>query len=165
VNHAKQARDWEDAPRPPSEPESPAPRPMASRGEQVAAVLKLASALCGLAAAGLFVLPLFRGEMSAGAHDALPAALSQKPGIQEERAAFQGALLVLESQPPGATVRVNGENHGGTPVTVGVDCLPGRTVLVDFSLPGFERMLHSTPCPEEEMITLKARLRKNSGKE
>ena len=86
------------------------------------------------------------------------------PGVQEQRSAFKGALLMLESQPSGATVRVNGINQGETPVTVGLDCVPGRTLVVVYSMRGFESTTHRTPCPRDALVTVKAQLRKSSGK-
>ncbi|QRN96250.1 PEGA domain-containing protein [Archangium violaceum] len=168
------------------------PRPTASAGELVAAVLKLASALCGLAAAGLFVLPLLRGEVSStprlitlsptsasssseptpaskpggdepAASEGEPPPETEKP-TREERTAFKGALLSLESQPSGANVRVNGVDQGDTPVTVGLDCVPGRTLVVEFTLRGFQKATHRTPCPRDSLVTVTARLRKGSGK-
>lgn len=85
-------------------------------------------------------------------------------GVQEQRSAFQGALLMLESQPAGATVRVNNVNQGETPVTVGLDCVPGRTLVITYSLRGFEGTTHRTSCPRDALVTVKAQLRRSTGK-
>ncbi len=170
------------------------PRPVASAGELVAAVLKLASALCGLAAAGLFVLPLLRGEVSSSPRlitlsptsaasapqPTSKAIAAPKPRVdepaaeepppetekqtQEARTPFQGALLSLESHPSGANVRVNGVDQGDTPVTVGLDCVPGRTLVVEFTLKGFQKATHRAKCPRNALVTVTARLRKGSDK-
>jgi hypothetical protein len=150
--------------------------------------LKLSSALFGLAAAGVLVLPLVRGEAEApsgpryitlqptfsdtdsesesaetgGASPEAPSAPEQ--AIQEERSSFKGAILMVESQPPGATIRVNGIDQGETPVSVGLDCLPGSTLKVDFALRGFEKSTHRTVCPRDALVKVTARLRKGSGK-
>jgi hypothetical protein len=163
-----------------------------------ATVLKLSSALFGLAAAGLFILPLFRVEAEAPvptapryvtlpplfssetkpkpepqpeakpepeASDSAPEAPSAAgPAIQEERSSFTGAILMVESQPPGANVRVNGVDQGETPVSVGLDCFPGRDLVVDFTLRGFEKSRHRTLCPKDALVKVTARLRKASGK-
>jgi hypothetical protein len=187
----------------------------ASLSETLAAVLKLGSALSGLAAAALFVLPAVNGgfsaqprlltltptfapekappapepEPKAKAKDAAeasepsrspletvrdlfarpePAAAPDVPSeapakddvVQEARAQFDGAILVLESEPPGALARVNGQEQGETPVSVGLDCLPGVPVQVEFSKRGYERAKHTALCPKDSMLKLTARLRK-----
>jgi hypothetical protein len=153
-----------------------------SWGEWGAEMLKLSSALFGLAAAGLLVLPLLRGGTEAPSG---PRYLTLEPvfssdsesgdsasgesapsaqAIQEERSRFTGAILMVESQPPGATVRVNGIDQGEAPVSVGLDCLPGRELVIDFSLPGFEKSTHRTLCPRDTLVKVTARLRKGSGR-
>lgn len=175
----------------------PPPRPVErpSRAGAVAAVLKLGSALCGLAAAALLVLPAVRGEFNTQprlltltptfgpAKDSTPVASPEPPGeerppvdrtgqrdpfvapepdpvIQEERADFDGAILVLESEPSGATAFVDGKDQGETPVSVGLDCLPGKPVQVEFVLRGHQRLTHQTLCPKDAMLKLTARMRK-----
>jgi hypothetical protein len=169
----------------------------ASRAEALGAVLKLGSALCGLAAAVLFVLPLLRGELqtqprlitltptfapqkdpkapvvaSPGTQEeSVPAARDglrdpfvapePDPVVQEERADFDGAILVLESEPAGAVTWVDGKEQGETPVSVGLDCRPGTPVVVEFTLRGHQRLTHHTLCPKDAMLKLSARLRKS----
>ncbi len=79
---------------------------------------------------------------------------------REERAEFDGAILMVESEPSGATIRVNGNDQGETPVSVGLDCLPGVPVQVEFSKRGYERAKHTALCPKDAMLKLTARLRK-----
>lgn len=154
--------------------------------ERVAAVLKLASALCGLAAAGLFVLPLVRGEVSSAPRsitlqplfpaeappppepprEAPPQVLP--PGEErvatEERLDFKGSILMVESEPSGATLLVDGKDQGETPVSVGLECRPGQPVVIDFSLRGHDKVRHRTPCPRDELVKVTAKLRRRSGK-
>jgi len=170
-----------------------------------ATLLKLSSALFGLAAAAFLVLPLFRPEVEPAPEapryitlrpsippeakpepkakpeakpevkpepepepavsEAEPEAPSDAdPRIQEERESFSGAILMVESQPPGATIWVNGVDQGQTPVSVGLDCQPGRDLVVDFSLRGFEKSRHRTRCPKDTLVKVTARLRKVPGK-
>ena len=166
-----------------------------------AQVLKLSSALFGVAAAGALVLPLVRPEEAKAptepryvtlrptlppeakpepkakpeskakptpepeANDSTPEEPSAaKPQIEEERSSFTGAILMVESQPPGANIRVNGVDQGETPVSVGLDCMPGKDLVVDFSLRGFEKSRHRTLCPKDALVKVTARLRKASGK-
>lgn len=184
----------------------------ASLLETLAALLKLGSALSGLAAAALFVLPAVNGSIhsqprlltltptfapakgtatpeSPTKAPETPApstspldkvrdlfARPETPGpaateapadapapndvVQEERAQFDGAILVLESEPPGAQAWVNGQDQGATPVSVGLDCLPGVPVQVEFSKRGYERAKHTALCPKDAMLKLTATLRK-----
>ncbi|HEX5754480.1 MAG TPA: PEGA domain-containing protein [Archangium sp.] len=173
----------------PVAPAAPA-APAAGRGarwEGLAAGLKLASALSALVAVGLFVRPLLQGELTTGprmitlqptfssapverpAEDAtpgIPAPAEPPPetGIREERADFEGAILMVESEPSGATILVDGKDQGETPVSVGLECLPGTPVLVEFSLRGYEKAKHRTVCPHDALVKVTARLRKGPGK-
>ncbi len=152
--------------------------------QKVAAVLKLGSALCAMAAAGLLILPLVRGEMRTGPRDITLTPLpseeeeprageevevesnveveSTNKAIRESRSAFEGAILSLESQPEEATVQVNGRDQGETPVMVGLECAPGEPVVITFSRRGFESTTHRTSCPRDEMVTVKARLKQST---
>ena len=139
-------------------------------GETVAVVLKLASGLCALVAAVLFVLPLEAQETGTPAPEepAEAPVPSQAPepkptGLtREERSAFDGAILMVESEPSGATVHVDGKNQGDTPVSIGLECKPGKTVIIDFTLPGFEKTRHRTTCPTDSLVKVTAQLRKAS---
>ncbi|WP_152622538.1 PEGA domain-containing protein [Archangium violaceum] len=177
------------APVRPVRPVAPAAPPAgpSSRLEGLAAGLKLASALCALVAVGLFVRPLLQGELTTGprmitlqptfastpverpAESAPPGATAPKElppdaAVREERADFEGAILMVESEPSGATILVDGKDQGETPVSVGLECLPGTPVLVEFSLRGHEKATHRTVCPHDALVKVTARLRKGSGK-
>lgn len=177
------------APVPPARPVAPKPPPAhhVSRDEWLAAGLKLASALSALVAVGLFVRPLLLGELSTQPRmitlqptftsvpvesppertpDApgAPKELPQETVTREERADFEGAILMVESEPGGATILVDGKDQGQTPVSVGLECLPGTPVLVEFSLRGYEKAKHRTLCPHDALVKVTARLRKGSGK-
>ncbi|WNG41117.1 PEGA domain-containing protein [Archangium violaceum] len=171
----------------------PSGRGAGAGSESVAAVLKLASALCALAAVGLFVRPLVLGELStaprmltltptfsepvesesSGESSApgeeapvertpAPQAPSRNSVTRESRAAFEGAILVVESEPAGANVRVDGKDQGETPVSVGLECLPGKPVIIDISLRGYEKAKHTTLCPHDALVKVTASLRKGS---
>jgi hypothetical protein len=174
----------------------PAPRPRASLAEGLAALLTLASALCGLAAAGLFVLPAVRGEVGMkprlltltpafaapeGGKDAQAkdTAQARAPGkgatgtdpfaqpddiVREEHADFKGSILMLESEPSGASAFVGGKEQGETPMSVGLDCMPGQPLHVEFVLKGYARAKHDTVCPQDMLLKLTARLKKGGAK-
>lgn len=82
--------------------------------------------------------------------------------VQEERAAFNGAILMLDSEPSGARTWLNGQEQGATPVSVGLDCLPGVPLEVEFALRGYERAKHTALCPKDAMLKLTAHLRKQA---
>jgi hypothetical protein len=169
----------------PAAPPAP-PAGTASRDERLAAGLKLASALCALVAVGLFVRPLLTGELSLQPRmitlqptfsavpeesppestPGTPAAAQRPPETvtREERADFDGAILMVESEPAGATILVDGKDQGQTPVSVGLECVPGTPVMVEFSLRGYEKAKHRTICPHDALVKVTARLRKGSGK-
>ncbi|AKJ08392.1 PEGA domain-containing protein [Archangium gephyra] len=178
-------------PAPPARPVVPAapaapPAGQVSRLEGAAAGLKLASALCALVAVGLFVRPLLQGELTTGPRMITlqptfsstpverpavetpglktPTELPQETGVREERADFEGAVLMVDSEPAGATILVDGKDQGETPVSVGLECLPGTPVLVEFSLRGHEKTKHRTVCPHNALVKVTAQLRKGSGK-
>ena len=178
----------------PVRPVAPAAPPagQSSRLEGLAAGLKLASALCALVAVGLFVRPLLQGELTTGPRmltlqptfastpveerpaerapqgvtaPTAPKELPPDAAVREERADFDGAILMVESEPSGATILVDGKDQGETPVSVGLECLPGTPVLVEFSLRGYEKATHRTVCPHDALVKVTARLlRKGSGK-
>lgn len=149
--------------------------PQEHASHKVAAVLKLGSALCALAAAGLLSLPLVRGEVGTRPRDITPTPIATEDGetrtveeaesadnsIQESSSAFEGAILSLESQPAEATVQVNGRDQGETPIMVGLECMPGEPVVITFSRRGFESVTHRTPCPRDALVTVKARLKQS----
>jgi len=177
------------APAPPARPVAPAAPPAGtdSRDERLAAGLKLGSALCALVAVGLFVRPLLTGELSlqprmitlqptfspvpeesppVESTPGTPAPAERPPETvtREERADFDGAILMVESEPGGATILVDGKDQGQTPVSVGLECLPGTPVIVEFSLRGYEKAKHRTICPHDSLVKVTARLRKGAGK-
>lgn len=188
---------------------APAPVDRRSLAEPLAAVLKLASAFCGLAAALLFVLPAVNGTFnpkpqlltltpvfsdtkdSKPVQDARPEEKAPPPAVgkgatgtdpfaappqpvapveppddvvREEHADFKGAILMLESEPEDARVFVDGKEQGETPVSVGLDCAPGKPVHVEFALKGYARAKHDIVCPKDMMLKLTARLKKGGGK-
>ncbi|PTL76656.1 PEGA domain-containing protein [Vitiosangium sp. GDMCC 1.1324] len=95
---------------------------------------------------------------------AAPPEPSRNTVTREERADFDGAILMAESEPSGANVLVDGHDQGETPVSVGLDCIPGTPVLVEFSLRGYEKAKHTTLCPHNALVKVTARLKKGSGR-
>jgi hypothetical protein len=148
---------------------------------RVASALRLGAAGFGLMTVVLFVLPeltrSFHGQ--AGISEVAEAAVqttyktiapvldtpapSQDPEkpITEQTTSFDGAaILVVEAEPASASVRVDGNDQGNTPVSVTLDCIPGKPIKVEVTRRGYERAQHVTFCRMNTMIKLYARLRK-----
>ncbi len=143
---------------------------------RVAAVLRFCAAGFALMAVVLFVLPELRGSFQAP-H---PAELNQptyttiapvlgtptpmedsSQVVTEQTAAFDGAeILMVESEPEGASVRVDGNDKGNTPASITLDCVPGKPIKVDVARKGYASAQHLTFCRNDTMIKLYVRLRK-----
>jgi hypothetical protein len=143
---------------------------------RVAAVLRFCAAGFALLAVVLFVLPELRGSFQAP-H---PAELNQptyktiapvldtpappedlEQVVTEQTTSFEGAaILMVESEPGSASVRVDGNDQGDTPVSLTLDCVPGKPIKVEVARKGYERAQHLTFCRTNTMIKLYARLRK-----
>jgi hypothetical protein len=147
----------------------------------VASALRLGAAGFGLMAAVLFVLPELNGSFQAPTAEMLlqpvyktiaPALLDTpapsadpEQAITEQTTSFDGAaILVVESEPGGGSVRVDGNDQGNTPVSLTLDCLPGKPIKVEVTRKGYERAQYLTFCRTNTMIKLYARLRKGEKK-
>lgn len=164
-----------EAPVPPAQREGiGTPPPSREDGaRRVAAAFRFGAAGFAFMSVVLFVLPELRGSFQAPA----PAELNQPAyntiapvlgtleppeALQvftEQTAPFQGAsVLVVESKPEGAMVWVDGRDVGGSPVSLTLDCVPGKPIKVEVARKGFERAQHLTFCRNSTMIKLYARL-------
>lgn len=148
----------------------------------VAGALRLGAAGFGLMTAVLFVMPELKGTFQAPSSSApsSPGSVPQptyktlapqldtpapsanpEQVITEQSTDFDGAaVLVIEAEQSGASVRVDGNDQGNTPVSLTLDCLPGKPIKVEVSRKGYERAQHLTFCRPDTMIKLYARLRK-----
>ncbi|MDC0710961.1 PEGA domain-containing protein [Stigmatella sp. ncwal1] len=149
----------------------------AGRGK-VAATLRMASAAFGLMASVLFVLPGVKGTFGVPPPEAAPPvqqnlkvitptfdapapAEGMDGTVTEQTSSFDGAsVLVIYSQPGGVAVEVDGSDQGGTPVSLTLDCLPGKPIRVELFKRGYERVKHTTFCRSDTMIKLFASMRK-----
>ncbi|KFE71054.1 PEGA domain-containing protein [Hyalangium minutum] len=151
---------------------------------KVAGALRLGAAGFGLMTAVLFVMPELKGTFQAPSSFSSPSSSSPSDSgkqptyktiaptldtpaanpeqvITEQSAAFDGAsVLMIESEQSGVSVRVDGNDQGNTPVSLTLDCLPGKPIKVEVSRKGYERAQHLTFCRPDTMIKLYARLRK-----
>jgi hypothetical protein len=142
----------------------------------VASALRLGTAGFALMTAVLFVLPELSGSFQAPTVadivkttyttlaptlDTPPPAANPEQAITEQTTSFDGAaILVVESEPGNVSVRVDGNDQGNTPVSLTLDCLPGKPIKVEVARKGYERATHLTFCRTDTMIKLYARLRK-----
>lgn len=149
----------------------------------VAGALRLGAAGFGLMTAVLFVMPELKGTFQAPSSYSAPSSKDSAPQptyktlapqletpaapenpeqvFTEQSAAFDGAaVLVIEAEQSGVSVRVDGNDQGNTPVSLTLDCLPGKPIKVEVSRKGYERAQHLTFCRPDTMIKLYARLRK-----
>ncbi len=146
---------------------------------RVAAALKLGAAGFSLMAVALFALPELdrsfqlptapeTAEVIKTTYKTIAPALdtpapSADPDevIAEQTTTFDGAaILVVESEVPNAAVRVDGNDQGNTPVSLTLDCLPGKPIKVEVTRRGYERAQRVTFCRTNTMIKLYARLKK-----
>jgi hypothetical protein len=148
---------------------------------KVAAALRLGAAGFALMTAVLFVMPELNGTFQAPSSLSSSEPMTQpttyktiaptldtpEPSadpekvITEQSTAFDGAaILMVESEQSGVSVRVDGNDQGNTPVSLTLDCLPGKPIKVEVSRKGYERAQHLTFCRPDTMIKLYARLRK-----
>jgi hypothetical protein len=143
---------------------------------RVAAALRLGAAGFGLMAAALFVLPELSGALQsptagvvvaptfktiAPALETPPPPADPEKVITEQTTSFDGAaVLVVETEPGNVSVRVDGNDQGNTPVSLTLDCLPGKPIKVELARKGYERAQHLTFCRSNTMIKLYGRLKK-----
>lgn len=146
---------------------------------RVAAALRLGAAGFGLMTAVLFAMPELNGSfqlpLAPETSSLLPTnyktlvptldtpAPSADPDelITEQSTAFDGAaVLVVESEPGNVSVRVDGNDQGNTPVSLTLDCIPGKPIKVEMARKGYERAQKITFCRADTMIKLYARLKK-----
>ncbi|ATB51221.1 PEGA domain-containing protein [Corallococcus macrosporus] len=85
-----------------------------------------------------------------------------RPGeVREQRASIEGAsLLMVDSEPSGAAVSVNGRAEGTTPLSVTLDCVTDAPVTVKLTRRGFSPLEHTLSCRQDTMTQLFGKLRK-----
>lgn len=146
---------------------------------RVAAALRLGAAGFGLMTAVLFAMPELNRSIELPTapeteelvkttyRTIVPTLETPAPSadpeevITEQTASFDGAaVLMVESEPPNVSVRVDGNDQGNTPVSLTLDCLPGKPIKVEVSRKGYERAQKITFCRMNTMVKLYARLKK-----
>jgi hypothetical protein len=72
---------------------------------------------------------------------------------------FPGFGVAVESQPRGATVLVNGQDLGETPLTASVECAPGELVQVEVRKARHRPERRTTHCRKDQLVELSVELR------
>ncbi|QDE71956.1 PEGA domain-containing protein [Myxococcus xanthus] len=153
----------------PAPPPPPPPSPLA-------AVLRLCGAAAGLLAASILVLPALRdaGQPPLTKEERVttrpettlapnfdPPSDVQPGEVREQRAFMEGAsLLMVDSEPSGASVSVNGRAEGTTPLSVSLDCVTDAPVTVKLTRRGYSPLEHTLSCRQDTMTQLFGKLRK-----
>jgi PEGA domain-containing protein len=87
-----------------------------------------------------------------------PLETSADPATGERVAPFNGFAVSVETDPPGALVRVAGQERGEAPVFAGLPCAPGAPVDVRAEKPGFAPARATTTCRRDALVKLELRL-------
>jgi len=80
------------------------------------------------------------------------------PETGERVSAFEGFGLTVDTEPPGATILVNGEDKGTSPLLTTVDCDPGEDVSVE-ARRGRLRGRATARCRADQLARLRMTLR------
>jgi hypothetical protein len=93
-----------------------------------------------------------------GSHSYAPRSDRIDPQTGERVAAFEGFGLTIDTQPPGASIHVNGEDKGTSPLLTTVNCAPGDEVRVE-ARRGRLRGRAVTRCRADQLARLRMTLR------
>jgi hypothetical protein len=72
-----------------------------------------------------------------------------------------GFVLLVETEPAGALVSVDGVARGEAPASMNLDCPPGKSLQLQTALAGYAPLSHALACRSDRMVKLRARLRKS----
>ena len=137
-------------------------------------ILGIAGLLVLLAAAAAVVLwpkaqDLVAGAGAGAGAEAKPSiyavgASSGKPlkpgGVSVDESDDEGFVLMVESEPPGASVSVDGTVRGEAPAAMNLDCTPGAQLKVELTREGYAKLEHTLACGKDRMVRLRAKLQK-----
>jgi hypothetical protein len=154
------------APDPPrAEASNPAPEsaPATARGSHWQ-MLQLLSAILSAVAAVVLVGPLIAARLQ-GVHLTSRRVLtpfSAGAGQSSEHLQGEGAgaLLVIDSDPPGAEVSVAGEVLGRTPLSTELHCAAGARLGVEIKSRGYTTHHEDLTCTPNTLARIEARLRR-----
>jgi hypothetical protein len=71
---------------------------------------------------------------------------------------FEGFGVSVESTPPGAWVRANGEALGTTPLVASVPCTPGAELVLEIGGPRLRTVRRAVTCREDTLVEVSVKL-------
>ncbi|MEE8409228.1 MAG: PEGA domain-containing protein [Myxococcota bacterium] len=120
--------------------------PAAVHGSLVPSLRAAAAALAVLAV-GFFFFPAFRDAVQRDEYQ--PARLPEPPPLPPPEPGDPVTVTVLvNSEPTGADVSVNGRKRGTTPTVFSLDCRVGEPIVAQFSLSGHATATQQATCPK-----------------
>jgi hypothetical protein len=93
-----------------------------------------------------------------GSHSYAPRSDRIDPETGERVGPFEGFGLTVDTEPPGASILVNGEDKGTSPLLTTVDCAPGQEIRVE-ARRGPLRGRTVTRCRADQVARLRMKLR------
>ncbi len=118
--------------------------------------LRTAAAALTVLALGFFFFPAFRDASQRDAYQ--PARLPEPPPPPPPEPGDQVTVTVLiNSEPIGADVTVDGRKRGTTPTVFSLDCRVGEPIVAQFSLSGHAAATQQATCPKANDGSLRIR--------
>lgn len=118
--------------------------------QRLAALCRLLAALALLAAVLVFFAPPLRtlgAQLGRGGNP-----------LNGYLGPAQGFLARIDSQPRGATVRIEGKNRGETPFLGNVACSGGEKIRLEIEAPGYRIWKRELECRADGQLEVKAQL-------
>lgn len=158
VQSIAQEPSRESAPAGASGPEPLAPRsPTASPMRRRARMLALASGVLALVAALALSWRSFQQATESSRGEVEDPAEVAKI-IKVIRGHFTGFSLLVDSQPAGAQVFVDGESRGRTPSLMNLQCRLGSDIEIRVEKAGYESYRHTSACEGSAIVSVKPKL-------
>lgn len=121
---------------------------------RIASILRLVSALCLV----LLAVTVVWQPLSRIVRPRIAPALQHMPLPELLRSSPDGFMVRIVSDPLGATVSIDGNPRGSTPLFANVACEPGEKIDIKVEKQGFPAYRRTVPCRLGEELTLQAKL-------
>ena len=124
-------------------------------------VLKVGSGVCALAFAALLAVHAGLTEapkVNTQIYLPVTADVESNGAVNETETDGNGYILVIESTPSGAAVKVDGESKGATPSSLNLECTAGMPVKLELSKPGYQTLNRTMLCKDGKMVVVRATL-------
>lgn len=123
------------------------------RPPRAAQLFKLAAAILLVAAVVAFFLPAY---LDAAMRGELPIAGPARPAQPGD---LVRAVMLVDSTPSGARVRVAGKDRGPTPAVFELECRIDEPVVARVSRAGYRAARHTVPCSAGEPIGMRVKVK------